>query len=225
MPDQVRVEDLEAFRIFRAALHKFALIAQQSLTSAQASIDRTHSWLENEQRTHWNSQHKKRAEAVVHARDAVRQKKLYKDSSGRTPSAIEEEKHLRRCLAAVQEAEDKILAVKKAIPRLVKESELYRGGIARLGRAISGDIPHAIALLDRFADTLEEYIQLEAPDTLTPDSVAPTVYEESMSRGGESAGSDPALRGGDSEKFSREPIGERSDAPATTEDTHVPDGK
>jgi len=195
MPDQVKVEDLETFRTLRAAIHKFANIAQQSLTSAQASIDRTHAWLENEQRTHWLSQHKKRTEAVVQAREAVRQKKLYKDASGRTPSAVEEEKHLRRCLAAVQEAQDKIQAVKKSLPRLEKETELYRGGTARLARAITADLPHAIALLDRLADSLEQYTQLEAPDTTRFDAIAPTAYEESMSRGGEVAETQPLAPG------------------------------
>jgi len=193
VPDQVRVEDIEAFRVLRAALHKFAMVAEQSLIGAQAHIDRTHSWLENEKRVHWHSQFKKRTEMVVQAREAVRQKKMYRDSSGRMPSAIEEQKHLQRCLAAVQEAEEKILAVKKSIPRLEKESELHRGGVAKLSRAVSVEIPNAIALLDRLAGSLEEYVQLEAPDSVRVDSVEPTVYslpEESMARGGETHGQD-----------------------------------
>ncbi|MCL2640184.1 MAG: hypothetical protein FWD53_05005 [Phycisphaerales bacterium] len=210
MPDQVRVEDLEAFRVLRAALHKFAMIAEQSLIGAQAHIDRTHSWLENEKRVHWHSQFKKRTEMVVQAREAVRQKKMYRDSSGRMPSAVEELKHLQRCLAAVQEAEEKILAVKKSIPRLEKESELHRGGVAKLSRAISVEIPNAIALLDRLANSLEEYVQLEAPDSVQVDSVEPTTYstpEESMSRGGETTRSDPALRGDETEDDKNVPNG------------------
>ena len=193
MSEQARVEDIESFRVFRVALHQFALIAEQSLTSVQAHVDRTRSWLETEQRLHWDSQLRRRSEAVVQARDAVRQKRLYKDASGRTPSAIEEEKVLRRCLASVEEAEAKILAVKRSIPRLDKESELYRGGVAPLSRAICDDIPRAIALLDRLADSLEEYVRLEASHSLGPvasDVVSPTAdissaSELSMSRGGD----------------------------------------
>src|SRR5438046_2515333 len=82
---------------------------------------RGRSWLESEQASFWQGQLRKRTEAVAKAKDAVRQKKLYKDATGRTPTAIDEEKHLARCLVAVAQAQEKIEAVKRAIPRLEKE--------------------------------------------------------------------------------------------------------
>jgi hypothetical protein len=182
MNNQVNVEDLEAFRLFRAALLKFSQAANQSLANADAQIARVHQWLESEQTTFWQNQLRKRAEAVKLAKEAVRQKKLFKDSSGRTPSAVEEEKHLARCLAAVEHAEQKIETVRKWIPRLERAAEFYRGGISRLHATVDGDIPQAITLLDRLAATLEQYIQIEVPTPATPDTAAPPTPEESMAR-------------------------------------------
>ena len=87
MSNQVRVQDLDVFRQFRVALLKFAQAADQALTGADAHVARTRLWLENEQTRYWQLQLRKRTEAVVAAKDAVRQKKLYRDSTGRTPSA------------------------------------------------------------------------------------------------------------------------------------------
>ena len=185
MSEQVKVEDFEILALFRVALLKFGQAATQSLFNADSQIARTHSWLEGEQTSYWQSQLRKRAEAVTRARDAVRQKKLYKDSSGRIPTAVEEEKALAKCLAALEQAQGKIEAIRKALPKLEKAADLYRSGVARLSTVVSGDIPKAVALLDRLAATLEEYVQIEAPAGGVAESAAPTLYEETMSRGGE----------------------------------------
>lgn len=186
MPDLVKVEDLEVFRLFRVALLKFAQAAQQSLANADGQITRTHAWLENEQTTFWQGQLRKRTEAVARAREALRQKKLFKDSAGRTPNAAQEEKTLAQCLAAVEEAQHKIEAVRKWLPKLEKEAEMYRGGVSRLGGTVTVEVPQAIALLDRLAATLEQYVQIEAPATSVPESATPSAFDESMSRGGDS---------------------------------------
>ena len=92
---------------------------------------------------------------------------------------------LDQCLAAVEQAQQKIAIVRKWRPRLEKAAELYRSGVSRLGKTIDDDIPRAVALLDRLAITLEQYLQIEAPAGSMAESAAPAALEESMSRGGE----------------------------------------
>jgi hypothetical protein len=185
MAGQVRVEDFEVFRLFRGALLKFAQAADQALASADSHIARTRFWLESEQASHWQGQLRARMEAVAAARDAVRQKKLYKDSTGRTPSAVEEEKTLARCVAAVEQAHAKIEAVRKWLPRLEKANDLYRGGVSRLGAAVSADVPKAVALLDRLVASLEEYVQIEAPSATMAEASPASGGAVSVSRGAE----------------------------------------
>ncbi len=181
MPDQVNVDDLEVFRRFRLALLKFAQTAGTALVTADSQIARTLTWLENEQTSYWQGQLRKRTEAVTRARDAVRQKKLFKDSTGRTPNAAQEEKNLTQCLAAVAAAEQKILAVRKAIPKLEKEAEVYRGSASRLSGTLTVEIPQAIALLDRLAGTMEEYVSLQAPSMGVPEASGTSAFDASMS--------------------------------------------
>lgn len=183
MPDQVNVEDLEVFRRFRLALLKFAQTASTALVTADSQIARTLAWLENEQSSYWQGQLRKRTEAVARAREAVRQKKIFKDSTGRTPNAAQEEKNLTQCLAAVAAAEQKILAVRKSIPKLEKEADVYRGSASRLSGTLTVELPQAIALLDRLAGAMEKYVSLQAPSTGVPETSATTPFDESMSRG------------------------------------------
>ena len=183
MPEQVNIDDLEVFRSFRLALLKFRQTATQALITADSQIARTLTWLENDQTSYWQGQLRKGTEAVARARDAVRQKKLFKDSTGRTPNAAQEEKNLSQCLAAVTAAEQKILAVRKSIPKLEKEADVYRGSASRLSGTLTVDIPQAIALLDRLAGTMEEYVSIQAPSMGAPEGSGAAGFDESMSRG------------------------------------------
>lgn len=172
MSNQVRIEDAEAFARLRAALLKFAQAADQSLSAADSQIARTHAWLENEQTRFWEGQIRKRTDAVAQAKDAVRQKKMYLDGAGRQRGAPEEEKALARAVALLEQAHEKRDAVRKWIPRLEKATDMYRGGVSRLATDISVEVPRAVALLDRLAESLETYLRIETPAAAAPEAAA-----------------------------------------------------
>jgi hypothetical protein len=224
MSQQVRVEDLEVFTQLRIALLKFAQTADSSLSNADGQIARMHSWLENEQMQFWSSQLRKRGEAVTKAREAVRAKKLYKDAGGRTPSAAEEEKFLARCLAALQEAEEKLQNVRRWLPRLEKASDMYRGGVTRLQGLLLSEIPRGVALLERLSTSMDQYTQLEAPSTGMPEALPePMVSGESMARPEEkNAMSKPAAEAAPSQAPKQQPAPSNQAPPQ--EDTNVHHG-
>ena len=124
----------------------------------------------------------------MRCREAVRQKKIFKDSTGRTPSAAQEEKDLRTALLMLEAAEMKLANTKRLIPALQKEVENYRGGVQGLGSFLAAEMPKAIATLDRLSLSLQEYIdlrsQVAAPGESSTPAPAPT---GNMNRGGESA--------------------------------------
>ena len=62
--------------------------ARLALGDAESEMNRVLLWLETEQHAYWSGQVRKRTEAVAKAKEAVRFKKVFKDSSGRTPSAV-----------------------------------------------------------------------------------------------------------------------------------------
>jgi hypothetical protein len=192
MSQGANVDDLDVFRFTKASLIKFSQGAEAALLSADGQIARTLAWLEGEQMAYWQTQIRKRMEMVSRAKEAVRQKQIFKDSTGRTPSTAHEEKALKAAVQSLHEAEAKLDATKKAIPRLQKEIEKYRGGVQGLGGVLVTDIPRAIAMLEKAAVTLEDYMAMAASTAAPGDTASPTAPEESsMARGGETAEQPP----------------------------------
>jgi hypothetical protein len=162
---QARVESVDAIKNFRRAWLKFAEAAGVALTEAEADAVGTLRWLESEQRMYWQNQVRKTTELVSRCTEAVRHKKIFKDASGRTSSAVDEEKALAKAKRMKEIAEEKLENVRKHIPRLQREIMLYKGQAQRLATFLAADIPTAAAKLDKIVQTLESYLALTATDT------------------------------------------------------------
>ena len=180
MSTSANIDSFDAIKAFRAALIKFASAAGSSLTEADADMMRTLNWLDREQTSYWQTQIRKRQEFVSRCKEAVRQKKVFKDATGRTPSAVDEEKVLQKALKHLDEAEQKLVAVRKWRGRLQKEIDLYKGAIQGFATAIEADVPTAVATLDKALKSLEAYVALKAPE-LAP-TPAPAEPDVSMAR-------------------------------------------
>ena len=169
---EARVESIEALANFKRALFKFAEAANAALTDAEADMSHVHRWLEHEQRVYWQNNVRKATELVSRCEDALRQKKIFKDSSGRTPSAVDEEKALAKAKRMKEHAEERLENVKRYAPRLAREIMLYKGQVQRFATFVAADIPGAAAKLDKMVASLEAYVNLAASDASVPTSIA-----------------------------------------------------
>jgi hypothetical protein len=158
-----RVESVDALKYFRIALLKFAETANIALGDAEGEVNRISMWLGHEQQQYWQQQIRKRQELVARAKDAVRQKKLFKDSSGREQSAVDEEKQLMKAMKRLEEAEQKLLATKRHYGLIQKETHSYKGSTQRLSTAVTSDLPNAAAKLNNLIIRLEEYLNIAGP--------------------------------------------------------------
>lgn len=157
---QVRVESIESIKAMKVALIKFIEIANAALGDAESDAARTLNWLEHDQTSYWNSQARKRHELVEKCKEAVRMKKLYKDSAGKPQSAVEEEKALRKAQAALEEALQKQINVKRSVPRLQKEIQMYQGTVQRFATTVQVDLREAGHKLEDLLRTLDAYVGL-----------------------------------------------------------------
>jgi len=167
MPE-AKVESIEAIAHFKRALFKFAEAANAALTDAEADMVGVHRWLETEQRVYWQNNVRKATELVSRCEDALRQKRVFKDSSGRTPSAVDEEKALAKAKRMKEHAEERLENVRRHTPRLQREIMLYKGQVTRFATFVAADIPAAAAKLDKMVASLEAYVNLAATDASIP---------------------------------------------------------
>ncbi len=166
MAESARVESVDALKGFRSVLIKFAEAVNVALADAEAEMQRLGMWLENEQIAHWSTELRKRQEWASRCKEAVRMKKVFKDSAGSRSSAVEEEKALRLAEQRLAEAQWKISATKTWSRKLTREIQSYKGGVMRLATAAQGDIPQAAATLEKFMAALEAYGQLQVTDNI-----------------------------------------------------------
>jgi hypothetical protein len=164
MVEAARVQSVDDIRAFRGVLVKFTEEAQTALISAEAELIRTASWLEGQQTAHWQDEVRKRTAIVGRCKDAIREKRLFKDSTGTYPSAHEEEKALRVAQHRLEEAEQKLAATKKYVRVLQREILLYKGQVQRFSTVAQVDLPQAIAWLDRVMMKLQAYAELRPGD-------------------------------------------------------------
>ena len=165
---QANVQSIEAIANFKRALFKFAEAANAALTDAEADMVAVHRWLDHEQRVYWQNNVRKSTELVSRCEDALRQKRIFKDASGRTPSAVDEEKALAKAKRMKEHAEERLENVRRYVPRLAREIMLYKGQVQRFATFVAADIPGAAAKLDKMVDALEAYVNLSSPDASGP---------------------------------------------------------
>src|SRR5208337_2332151 len=121
MSTTARVESIDAIKDFRVYLTKFQEMAGRALGDADSDIHRAVRWLEGEGLNFWTSTIRKRQEQLAKAEEAFRFKRLYKDSSGSTPSAVEEQKAVQMAKKRLEEAQTKLANVKTWTRKLQKE--------------------------------------------------------------------------------------------------------
>lgn len=157
MSEGARIDDIDAIKTFRVQLAKFAEAANLAMDDAQSEINRTLNWLEGEQTSFWNAQIRKRQELLAKAQQALRDKTLYKDVSGRPPSAVEEHKAVAVAKRNLAEAEQKMANTKSWCRRFPKEIAMYHGGVKPFANTVAGGIPAALAQLTNSVILLERY--------------------------------------------------------------------
>ncbi|HEX8322327.1 MAG TPA: hypothetical protein VF595_00315 [Tepidisphaeraceae bacterium] len=170
MADGAKVQDIDAIRSFRAAMVKFIESSNAALGDAEAEITRRLSWCEGEQSTFWQGQIRKLTDIISQLKEAIRMKKLFKDSSGRTQSAFDEEKKLRAAQARMEQAEQKLANCRRWAKQLQREHLMYRGGVQRLQTLLSSDLVNSVATLDAVVVQLDAYLSGGAPSLATSEA-------------------------------------------------------
>ncbi len=155
MPEKAQVRSVEAIEAFRSNLIVYLSQARPALEEAAAEVLRTRSWLENDQRTHWENQIRRRSKELEQAQQAVFSSRL--SMLGKESAA--DQMALHRAKRALEEAEAKLRIVKKwtrefdsRVQPLLKQTE-------KLHTVLSHDMAKAVALLTQTINTLAAYAE------------------------------------------------------------------
>ena len=177
MGERVRVESFEALTRFRAALCKFAENIGIGLGEAESEIQRTRFWVEQEQHNYWKGQVDKRAELCARAKSALNRKKLQRTALSSKHSCVDEEKALAAAERRLEEARQKLAAVRRWKRVLDEESFSYQAAAQTLSQAVDVEVPGALAQLDNMIAALEAYASAGTPSEQRSTAAAPFAEE------------------------------------------------
>ena len=144
MPERAHVTSVDALEAFRSSLIVYLSKARPTLDEVQAEVVRTRIWLQDDQRTHWENESRRRTRALQEAQAALFSAKL---SRFRESSSVEQ-LMVHRAKRSFDEAEDKLRVIKKwnrdfdnRVEPLVKQME-------KLHSVLGHDMVHGHRLPD-----------------------------------------------------------------------------
>ncbi len=156
MPERAHVTSVEALEFFRSNLLVYLSKARPALDEISSEVVRMRSWLEDEQRAHWENEMRRRRREFDEAQQALFSSKL--STFRETTSA--EQMAVHRTKRALEAAEAKLKVVKQwdrvfdnRVGPLVKQME-------KLHTVLAHDMVQAVAFLTQMIQTLDAYANL-----------------------------------------------------------------
>jgi len=158
MADQAKVTSLDALETFRAQLIVFLSKARRSVDEVRDATRRTKQWLENDQQLHWESQIKIRRRAFDLANQEYFSARLSEFGDKMT-----RQQRVRKCKAALEEAEEKLRATKKWNQNFESLADPLSKRLEQLRQFLDDDMPKAVNYLVQAQRTLEDYAGVHGP--------------------------------------------------------------
>jgi len=165
MADQAKVASIDAIDSLRVSITLFMERAGQALDEVGDAVRRTRTWLNDEQRTYWLSEKRKREKKLEQAEQELYSSRL---STLQTTSA-EAQMHVRRARHALDEAEQKLRVLKKWARDYDSVVEPLARRLDTLRDLVMTKYPKAAAQLTQMINTLESYAELSAVQNPSPE--------------------------------------------------------
>ena len=160
MTNQVRVTSIDALEALRSALIIFLTKSRRSLDDARDDARRTRSWIQHDQRFHWEGQVRQRQKKL----DQVEQELLSAKLSGLRDNLVFQQNAVRKAKAALVEAEEKLRVVKRWARDFDNAADPLLKRLEGLRQYLDFELPSAITYLVQAQRTLEAYTEGPAPE-------------------------------------------------------------
>src|SRR2546427_5672453 len=146
---QAQVTSVDAIEAFRSSLILFLSKARPTLEEVSADVLRTRSWLENEQRTRWEHEVRRRHKELEQAQQALfsaRLSNLRKESAAEVMAA-------HRARRELDEAENKLRILKRWAREFDGRVQPLLKQIEKLHTVLANDMVKATAYLAQAVNT------------------------------------------------------------------------
>lgn len=159
MPGQAQITSIESLETFRADLIVYLSQMQPVLDEISGEVVRMRFWLQNEGREFWENQLRRRRRKLEEARAELFNAKL----STLQDSSILQHMQAQKARRAVEEAEQKLAALKKWERELENLAEPLLKPVGQLQGFLATDMGRGVAALTQIIQALETYRKVAPP--------------------------------------------------------------
>jgi len=159
MATVAKVTSVEALEGFRASLIVFLNKAHAATDQAGDEIRRVRSWLQHEQRTHWENEVRRRARDLAQAEQEMLSARMTKalDNLSTQQQAV------NKARRALEEAQEKMRRIKVWMRDFDGTLDPLARGLNSLRGYLDHDMPQAIAYLNEIQKIMEGYLEKNKP--------------------------------------------------------------
>lgn len=176
MPGQAQITSIDALESFRSDLIVYLSQVRPVLDEAGGEVVRLKFWLENDRRSFWENQARRRRRRLEEAQAELFNARL----SALQDSSLLQHLAVQRTQRDVQEAEEKLAALKKWDRELENLAEPLVKQVDQLQGFLAADMTQAVAHLTQIIRSLQAYAEVlpAAPKTAgTPPDSSPEKIE------------------------------------------------
>ena len=163
MAAQAQVSSVEALEAFRSDVIVFITQMQPVIDEISGEVTRLRLWLQNDQRSHWDMELRKRRRKLEETQSELFSARL----SSTQDSTILPQMAVQKAKRAVDEAEQKIVTLKKWDRELEKVVEPQLKQVEQLRGFLSADMGKAVIELADIIRKLEAYTKMGSAATET----------------------------------------------------------
>ena len=151
------VRSVEAIRRFRADLVEYQSKLRQAIELLGVELTRGESWFE-QQKSYWPAESRRASDQLAEARSAYSRCMLSKGKE-RASACDDERKMVLDTMQRLSFTEQQIAVTKRWCHQVHHDVDEFRNRVSRLIALVEGEIPRALAALDRFTESLDRYTE------------------------------------------------------------------
>ncbi|HEY2760345.1 MAG TPA: hypothetical protein VGI75_06370 [Pirellulales bacterium] len=179
---EAKVTEIGALDDFRVDLVNCSLAVRRALTDILLEIRRAMDWITEDRAVFWAAEVRRSSDLLARAKDELAHSRTFKSMGNYIPSCAEEKKQVELAKRRLEHAEKKVEMVRHWARAAQIAIDEFQGPVQQLNGMLDGDIPHAIALLERMSRALEVYANGQIPTAISWDELVNLRAKESMAQ-------------------------------------------
>jgi chromosome segregation ATPase len=174
MATHAKVTSVEALEAFRASLIVFLNKAHSAVDQVGDEVRRVRSWLQHDQRTHWEGEVRRRTRDLAQAEQEMLSARMTKalDNLSAQQQAV------NKARRSLEEAQEKMRRVKLWMRDFDGTVDPLARGLNSLRGYLDHDMPQAIAYLSEVEKIMEGYLEVRRPANPATAAEIPAPVEE-----------------------------------------------